>query len=107
MLSLDSGKWEMVLPATTFAAAMFDPSAGPSGRLLIVDKAAGIRAAPFDAARPAPTSADTSVLANVNYETKTEAPGPGWLCRLPARPSTRPANRTKTSLVWVGREGKD
>ena len=39
---------------TTFAAAMFDPSSGPSGRLLIVDESAGVRSAPFDPATAGP-----------------------------------------------------
>ncbi len=68
VLSLETGKWETVLRATTFAAAMFDPSSGPSGRLLIVDEGAGVRAAPFDPQRPALTTADGTVLDNVYYK---------------------------------------
>jgi hypothetical protein len=74
------------------------------GRLLLVDHAAGIRAASFDAAHPARTSADTSVLANVYYE---EREARGWL----AVSNTGTAiyasgDPAKTSLVWVDREGK-
>src|SRR4029077_3469356 len=49
VLSLDSGRWEMVLPKTTFASGIFDPTNGSPGRLLVVDQAAGMMAAPFDA----------------------------------------------------------
>ena len=77
VLSLDSGEWEMVLPSTTWASGIFDATGGSTGRLLVVDQAAGIRAAPFDAARPARTSADTSVLADVYYDVESEVRG--WL----------------------------
>ena len=53
------------------------PPAAPTGRLLLVDQAAGLRAAPFDPAHPARTSADTSVLQDVYYEVETESRG--WL----------------------------
>ncbi len=105
VLSLDSGTWEMVLPATTFAAAIFDGSPGPSGRLLVVDEAAGVRSAPFDADRPAPTSPDATVLDNVYYDIETEAQG--WLAVSPAGTAVYAlGNPAKTSLVWVGRDGK-
>jgi serine/threonine-protein kinase len=75
------------------------------GRLLVGDQAAGIRAAPFDAAHPARTSVDTSVLTNVHYDVETEVRG--WL----AVSNTGTAvyvtgNPAKRSLVWVDREGK-
>ena len=59
VLSLDSGQWDMVLPRTSFAFGFFDAAGGSKGRILVVDQAAGIMAAPFDAAHPARTSADT------------------------------------------------
>ncbi|MDO8681665.1 MAG: protein kinase [Acidobacteriota bacterium] len=105
MLSLDSGKWEMVLPATTFAAAMFDASGGSIGRLLVVDPTAGIRAAPFDPASPARTSADASLLSGVysDIENETQA----WLAISNAGPAVYvPGNPAGSSLVWVDRQGK-
>jgi Tol biopolymer transport system component/DNA-binding winged helix-turn-helix (wHTH) protein len=113
VLSLDSHRWEMVLPQL-FAFGFFDPVSGSIGRLLVVDQAASgtgrsitasILAAPFDAARPAVTSADSTVLTNVNYDVENEVRG--WL----AVSNTRTAvyvsgNPAKTSLVWVDREGK-
>jgi eukaryotic-like serine/threonine-protein kinase len=105
VLALDSGRWETVLPQTTFAAPIFDAAGGSTGRLLIVDQSAGIKAAPFDPAHPARASADTSVLANVYYDVETESRG--WL----AISNTGTAvyatgNPAKTSLVWVDRDGK-
>ena len=100
-----SGKWQTVLPATTFAAAMFDSSSGPSGRLLIVDEGAGIRSAPFDPQRPAPTSAEATVLDNVYYDIETEAQG--WLAVSSGGTAVYASgNPAKTSLVWVSRDGK-
>jgi hypothetical protein len=62
-------------------------------------------AAPFDAAHPARTSADTTVLANVYYELETESRG--WLSISNTGTAVyAPGNPAKTSLVWVDREGK-
>ena len=103
VLSLDSARWEMVLPSTTWASAIFDATGGTTGRLLVVDQAAGIRAAPFDAARPARTSADTSVLAGVYY---TVGDGRGWLAVSNTGTAVyAPANPAKSSLVWVDQDG--
>ena len=105
VLSLETGKWQTVLPSTTFAAAMFDPSSGPSGRLLIVDEGAGIRSAPFDPQRPALTSAEATVLDNVYYDIETEAQG--WLTVSAGGTAVYASgNPAKTSLVWVSRDGK-
>ena len=110
MLSLDSGQWELVLPTTTFASALFDTSSlrgpnGGSGRLLLVDDTAGLRAAPFDPGRPARTSADASVLDNVYSDISTESRG--WLATSNNGTAVYAfGNPSKTSLVWVDREGK-
>jgi Tol biopolymer transport system component len=72
---------------------------------LVVDQAAGMMAAPFDAAHPARTSADTTVLANVYYELETESRG--WLSISNTGTAVyAPGNPAKRSLVWVDREGK-
>ncbi len=105
VLSLDSRRWEEVLPAPVFSAAMFDGASGSTGRLLIVDQTAGIRAAPFDAAHPARTSVGTSVLANVYYDVELETRG--WLSVSNTGAAVyAPGNPAKTTLVWVDREGK-
>jgi serine/threonine-protein kinase len=105
VLSLDSHRWEMVLPGSNLTAAMFDAAGGPTGRLLIVDQDAGIKAAPFDPAHPARTSADISVLANVNYDVELEQRG--WLDVSNTGAAVyAPGNPAKTSLAWVDREGK-
>jgi serine/threonine-protein kinase len=105
VLSLGSRRWEMVLPETWWAAGIFDATGRSTGRLLVVDRAAGIMAAPFDAAHPALTSADTTVLANVYYELETESRG--WLAVSNTGTAIyAPGNPAKTSLVWVDREGK-
>jgi eukaryotic-like serine/threonine-protein kinase len=105
VLSLDSLKWEIVLGTTTFNTAIFDATGGSTGRLLVVDQTAGIRAAPFDPARPARTSADTSVLSGVYSDVDTESQG--WLAISNAGPAVyAPGNPGKTSLVWVDRDGR-
>jgi len=104
VLSLDSGKWEMVLPSTSFASATYDNSSGAPGRLLVGDDAAGVRAAPFDPARPARTSADASVLDGVYSQLETEALS--WLATSETGTLVyAAANPGKTSLVWLTRDG--
>jgi len=38
VLSLDSGQWELVLPSTMWASAIFDSSGGSTGRLLVIPR---------------------------------------------------------------------
>jgi Tol biopolymer transport system component len=84
---------------------MFDATGGSSGRLLVVDQTAAIRAAPFDPAQLARTSADTSVLSGVYSDIETETQG--WLAVSNAGTAVyAPGNPDRTSLVWVDREGK-
>jgi eukaryotic-like serine/threonine-protein kinase len=105
VLSLDSGQWEMVLTQAGFAAGTFAATGGSKGHLLIVDDAAGIRAAPFDAAYPAVTTADRSVLADVYSEVETESLG--WLAVSHTGTAVyATGNPSRTSLVWVDRQGK-
>jgi len=105
VLSLDSRRWETVLPQTTFASGVFDATNGSRGRLLVVDRAAGMMAAPFDAAHPGRTNADTTVLTNVYYDVERESRG--WLDVSKTGTAVfAPGNPAKTSLVWVDREGK-
>ena len=104
VLALDSGKWEIVLPATTFATAMFDAPAGTSGRLLVVDEASGIRAAPFDPERPARTSADASVLDSVLLRHRIR--GPGLAGGLEERDGGLRARQSGQDIVGVGRPGR-
>jgi eukaryotic-like serine/threonine-protein kinase len=93
------------LPEKSFAFGFFDPMRGSTGRLLVVDQSAGMMAAPFDAAHPARTSADTTVLANVYYDVENESRG--WLAVSNTRTAVyAPGDPAKTSLVWVDREGK-
>jgi Tol biopolymer transport system component len=104
VLSLDSGERVMVLTTTVGEAPIFDSINGATGRLLVIDKSASIRAAPFDAAHPAPTSADASVLTDVYYDTDNEFRG--WLSVSNSGNAVyAPGNPTKSSLVWVDQEG--
>lgn len=74
-------------------------------RILVVDQSAGVVAAPFDAAYPAPTSVDTTVLSNVYSELELQSRG--WLSISNNRTAVYAAgNPAKHSLVWVDREGK-
>jgi eukaryotic-like serine/threonine-protein kinase len=105
VLSLDSHKWEMVLPQASFVFGFFDSTSGSKGRILVVDQAAGMMAAPFDTAHPARTSADTTVLTNVYYDVESEVRG--WMAVSNTRTAVyAPGNPAKTSLAWVDREGK-
>jgi hypothetical protein len=106
VLSLDSGRWDTVLRLPTLTSALYDASSGTgsTGRLLLVDEAAGLRTAPFDPEHPALASADTSVLDNVYYDLETESRG--WLAT--SRNGTAvyaSGNPARTSLVWVDRDG--
>ena len=104
VLSLDSGQWELVLPTTTWGSSIFDSSGGSAGRLLVVDQAAGIKAAPFDAEHAARTSADIQVLADVYYDVESEVRG--WLAVSNTGAAVyAPGNPAKSSLVWVDTEG--
>ncbi len=104
VLSLESGQWDVVLPAAAGLAPIFDSINGTTGRLLVVDPSATIRAAPFDAAHPAPTSADASVLTDFYYHVEGEVRG--WLSvSNNGNAVYAPGNPTKSSLVWVDQEG--
>jgi len=102
VLSLDSGQWEIVLPLTRGAPSIFDASAGSPGRLLVSDLAAGIRAAPFDAAHPARTSAGVSILTDVYHDDEHRS----WFAVSNTGTAVYvPGDLTKSSLVWVDHEG--
>lgn len=105
VLSLDSRRWEAVMPQTGFADATFVGKDGSAGHLLVVDQSAEIRSAPFDPSHPTHTTADTSVLNNVYYEVETESVG--WMAVSDTGTVVyAPGNPAKTSLVWVDRQGK-
>lgn len=105
VFSLESRRSNVVLPSTSFAFGVFDPMGSSGGRLLIVDQNAGIRAAPFDPARSAPTTAGATVLSNVFWEVETEVRG--WIAISDTRTAVYVAgNPAKSSLVWVDRAGK-
>jgi serine/threonine protein kinase len=98
VLSLDTRRWDVVLPV--WSGAVF----GPAGYLFASDETAGIRAAPFDPARPAHTTADVSVLSDVYY---AEYDKRSWLAM--SKTGTvvyAPGSPAKRSLVWTDREGK-
>lgn len=110
VLALGSPRWDVVLPATSFAAALVDTASisgarAGTGRLLLVDTGGGLRAAPFDPGRPAPTTADALVLENVYSDVSTESRA--WLATSSNGTAVYAAgNPSRTSLVWVDREGK-
>ncbi len=105
VLSLESGLWEVVLPQAGSAVATFQSSGGSAGHVLLIDEAAGIRAAPLDAANPGPTSADTLVLSDVYYEAEVESLG--WLAVSNTGTAVYASgNPARTTLVNVDREGR-
>jgi Tol biopolymer transport system component len=104
VLSLASRQWEVVLPQPGSAVATFSSSGGSTGHVLLVDLAAGIRAAPFDAARPGPTSAEALVLSDVYYEVEVESLG--WLAVSHTGTAVYAAgDPARMTLVWVNRDG--
>jgi Tol biopolymer transport system component len=106
VLSLGSARWDLVLPTTaSFAVGTFEATGKSAGRILLVDQSAGIRAAPFDAAHPAPTSIARSVLSDVYFDVENESLG--WLAVSATGTAVYAAgNPSRTSLVWADREGK-
>jgi Tol biopolymer transport system component len=103
--SLETRDWQHILPRIGFRTASYDPGGGSTGRLLIGDMGGGVRAATFDPDAPAPANEGASVLSNVNFDVENE-PRP-WLAV--SRSGTAvyvPANPTRSSLVWVGRDGR-
>jgi len=102
VLSLDTRKWQVVLPKAR--QAVFAPSVGSSGWLLVTDPAGGVKAGRLDAAHPAPTSADTPVLSEAYYRVESLEP---WMAV--SRTGTAvyvPGSVAKRSLVWVDRTGR-
>jgi Tol biopolymer transport system component len=105
VFSLESRRSDLVLPSSSFTFAIFDPLGGSTGRLLMIDQSASMRAAPFDPARPALTTAGATVLSNVFWEVETEVRG--WMAISDTRTAVYvPGNPARMSLVWVDREGK-
>jgi eukaryotic-like serine/threonine-protein kinase len=105
VFSLASRQATVVLPSPSFAFSIFDPMGGSGGRLLVVDQSAGMRAAPFDPARPAPTTAGATVLSNVFWEVETQVRG--WMAISETGTAVYVAgNPAKSSLVWVDRDGR-
>ena len=82
------------------AAPIFEPLNGSTGRLLVVDQSAGIKAAPFDAAQPAPTIADASVLTNVYYDVENEVRA--WLAVSTTGTAVYAPGRPGQSVRWCG-----
>jgi hypothetical protein len=105
VLSLESRQWEVVLPQQSGSAvATFSSSGGSAGHVLLVDLAAGIRAAPFDAAQPGPTSAEALVLSDVYSEVEVESLG--WLAVSNTGTAVyAAADPARMTLVWVDRDG--
>ena len=100
-----SSPWDVYLRHSSSTSAIFNSTGGSAGRLLLGDSDAGVRAAPFDAAHPTRTSADTSVLANVFYDVENE-PQPWLAVSHTGTAVYAEGNPAKASLVWVDREGK-
>ena len=104
LFSLGSRDWRSVVLGTRWHAPILDAREGSAGRILVGDLTGGIRAAPFDAANPAVASADTSVLDNVYFDVENETRA--WLAVSPGGTAVyAPANPTKMSVAWVGRDG--
>ena len=79
-------------------------SIGGTGRLLVVDEASGLRAAPFDPERPAHTTADVSVLDNVYHDLSTESRA--WFSSSNNGTAVYvTGNPSRASLAWVDRIG--
>ena len=104
LLALGSREWRNVVPGTRWHAPILDAREGSTGRILVGDLTGGIRAAPFDPANPVVASADATVLDNVYFDVENETRA--WLA-VSSRGTAvyAPANPTRMSLAWVGRDG--
>jgi Tol biopolymer transport system component/predicted Ser/Thr protein kinase len=103
LLSLDTHRWDMILPGRQGAAYAASMN-GNSGNLFVSDINAELRSAPLDPSHPAPVNADNVVLTDVYHQDYDMHP---WMAV--SRTGTlvyAPGNPTKTSLVWVDRTGK-
>jgi len=104
LFDLGSREWRNVVPGTRWQAPIVDAREGSTSRILVGDLTGGIRAAPFDAANPVVASADATVLDNVYFDVENETRA--WLVVSPGGTAVyAPANPTKMSLAWVGRDG--
>jgi eukaryotic-like serine/threonine-protein kinase len=90
VLSLDSHRWEIVLPEASYASGFFDPTRGSAGRILLVTPRAP---APIPRCFPTFTRRLRS------------SPGVGSLSRITEPLSTLPATRRGHRWCgWTGRE---
>ena len=99
--SLETRKWELVVPGVT--AGVAGTIVGSTVRIFVSDLNTSVKAAALNIRHPAPVSADRTVLENVNYEI-------GWRrMSLAVSRSGSAAYVTgdpgKRSLVWVDRTG--
>ncbi len=102
VLSLDTRRWRLI--DRWWAADVVSQSAGSTARLLSFDFNADIRAASFDLAHAAITSAYTSVLSDVFFSPRYAN---SWLAV--SRTGTAVyalGNPSKMSIAWVDYEGK-
>jgi hypothetical protein len=72
-LGPDAGDWSLVLPQESFTGSLFASTGGPDGRLFVVTQEADVKAAAFNAVRPARVNAEASVLSGVYFDQETES----------------------------------
>jgi serine/threonine protein kinase len=98
VFDLGTRRWEVVLPERV--GGVF----GASGHLFVSDDASELKAAPFDANKPARATADLTVLADVYRSEYFRRP---WLAISKAGTLVyAPGNPAKRSLVWTDSNGK-
>ena len=108
VLSLDSGKWEMVLPTTTFASALVRRAHRFEGARAAccsstIPRASEPRRSIRGARRPPVPTRRCSTTCYYDIETESR----GWLAISTNGTAVYAAgNPARTSLVWVDREGK-
>ena len=105
VLSLDSGRWDLVLPARGFAVGTFEATGGSKGRILLVDQ---IRRHQSRAVRRRAPRAHQRRCVGPHRRVLRRGKRKPWLAGgldIPARPCTPPATRHEHR--WCGSTGKE
>jgi serine/threonine-protein kinase len=107
-LSLKTRRWQLVLPGGFGGVASGVSSGGSShmARLFVSDPAAGVKAGLLNAAQPTATTAETTVLENVYYQTGGSSLRTALAVSRSGSAVYIPGDPSKRTLSWVDRNGR-
>ena len=103
-LSLKTRRWQLVLKGVLGGVA--SASSNTIVRLFVSDPAAGIKAGLWNPNRPAPATAETTVLENVYYRTGGSSMRTTLAVSRSGTAVYIPGDPSKTTLSWVDRNGR-